>query len=462
MRVENGKSSALSHARDRRMKKKDLHLNLWDLVSSLAKTFDMMSPAVADHCQRVAYLALRLGEELNLPPEEMRDIIVAGALHDIGAFSLNERLDILAFETNEPERHALAGFLLLKDVPLFSRASSLVRFHHLPWREGEGAAWNGNPVPRSSHILHLADRVAVVISKGPAVLGQVEGICETVSRHRGDLFVPEHADAMLRIAKKDFVWLDIASQTMDTALGKRLKDQTVELDVASMLALSRLICRIIDFKSEFTATHSSGVAASGRELARLAGFSRHKCRMFEIAAYLHDLGKLAVPSEILEKPGKLSTDEWQVMRTHVYYTYQILSPIKAFEDIASWGCRRGRIYGGHGGPSVPEGYGQGRCHPGTSRYGIPGKAGWGAGGSFGRELRRYRPPPCEVPGEGRGGVREIPGGASLVPSSNPKNPLLGKGGILQFESCGSDQWEREKSMVDRDFFASCGNAGMLV
>jgi HD-GYP domain-containing protein (c-di-GMP phosphodiesterase class II) len=350
MRVENGKSSALSHARDRRMKKKDLHLNLWDLVSSLAKTFDMMSPAVADHCQRVAYLALRLGEELNLPPEEMRDIIVAGALHDIGAFSLNERLDILAFETNEPERHALAGFLLLKDVPLFSRASSLVRFHHLPWREGEGAAWNGNPVPRSSHILHLADRVAVVISKGPAVLGQVEGICETVSRHRGDLFVPEHADAMLRIAKKDFVWLDIASQTMDTALGKRLKDQTVELDVASMLALSRLICRIIDFKSEFTATHSSGVAASGRELARLAGFSRHKCRMFEIAAYLHDLGKLAVPSEILEKPGKLSTDEWQVMRTHVYYTYQILSPIKAFEDIASWGSLHQERLDGSGYP----------------------------------------------------------------------------------------------------------------
>ena len=164
---------------------KDLQLNLWDLVSSLAKTFDMMSPAVADHCQRVAYLALRLGEELNLPAGELRDIIVAGALHDIGAFSLNERLDILAFEVNKPERHSLAGFLLLKDVPLFSRASSLVRFHHLPWREGEGAAWNGKPVPRISHILHLADRVAVSISRGPAVLGQVAGICETVSRHKG-------------------------------------------------------------------------------------------------------------------------------------------------------------------------------------------------------------------------------------------------------------------------------------
>jgi HD-GYP domain-containing protein (c-di-GMP phosphodiesterase class II) len=332
------------------MKKKDLLLNLWDLVSSLAKTFDMMNPAVADHCQRVAYLALRLGEELDLPPGELRDVSIAGALHDIGAFSLNERLDTLAFEVKEPERHSLAGFLLLKDVPLFSRASSLVRFHHLPWKNGKGGAWNGKQVPRSSHVLHLADRVAVSISRGPAILGQVEGICETVSRHKGDLFVPEYADAMLRIAEKDYVWLDIASQTMDTAMRKSLGNQTVEFDLDAMLALSRLICRIIDFKSEFTATHSSGVAASGMKLAHLAGFSRHKCRMFEIAAYLHDLGKLAVPSEILEKPGKLSAEEWQVMRTHVYYTYQILSPIKAFEEIASWGSLHQERLDGSGYP----------------------------------------------------------------------------------------------------------------
>jgi HD-GYP domain-containing protein (c-di-GMP phosphodiesterase class II) len=332
------------------MKKKGLQLNLWDLVSSLAKTFDMMSPAVADHCQRVAYIALRLGEELNLPPGELQEVSVAGALHDIGAFSLNERMDLLAFEVNRPERHSLAGFLLLKDVPLFSRVSSLVRFHHLPWRNGEGAAWNGKPVPRSSHILHLADRVAVSISRGPAVLGQVEGICETVSRHKGDLFVPEYADAMLRIARKDYVWLDIASQTMDAALRTRLGNRMVDFDVDAMLALSRLICRIIDFKSEFTAAHSSGVAASGMELARLAGFSPHKCRMFEIAAYLHDLGKLAVPSEILEKPGKLSPEEWQVMRTHVYYTYQILSPIRAFEEIASWGSLHQERLDGSGYP----------------------------------------------------------------------------------------------------------------
>lgn len=332
------------------MKKKGLRLSLWNLVSSLSKTFDLMSPEVSDHCMRVAYLSFRLGEELALPSGEMRDIIIAGALHDIGAFSLNERLDLLDFEESRPTQHALAGCLLLKNVPLFSRAASLVRFHHLPWREGAGAWENGISVPPGSHILHLADRVSVMISKGPAVLGQVAGICEAVSERKGDLFVPEYADAMLRIATKDYVWLDIASQTMNTALEKGVGDQVLEGDADSLRSLSRLICRIIDFKSEFTATHSSGVAATGKALARLAGFSPGKRKMFEIAAYLHDLGKLAIPSEILEKPGKLTAEEWQVMRTHVYYTYQILSPIKAFEEITSWGALHQERLDGSGYP----------------------------------------------------------------------------------------------------------------
>jgi HD-GYP domain-containing protein (c-di-GMP phosphodiesterase class II) len=72
--------------------------------------------------------------------------------------------------------------------------------------------------------------------------------------------------------------------------------------------------------------------------------------MFEIAAYLHDLGKLAVPSEILEKPAKLSPEEWHVMRTHVYYTYQVLDSIEALETAASWGALHQERLNGSGYP----------------------------------------------------------------------------------------------------------------
>ncbi len=55
-----------------------------------------------------------------------------------------------------------------------------------------------------------------------------------------------------------------------------------------------------------------------------------------VAGYLHDLGKVAVPNAILNKPGKLDPEEFDVIRAHTYHTYHILSTIGGFEEIAIW------------------------------------------------------------------------------------------------------------------------------
>jgi HD-GYP domain-containing protein (c-di-GMP phosphodiesterase class II) len=55
-----------------------------------------------------------------------------------------------------------------------------------------------------------------------------------------------------------------------------------------------------------------------------------------IAGYLHDLGKLAVPLEILHKPAQLSKNEFNVVRHHTFYTYRILETIPSFHVISQW------------------------------------------------------------------------------------------------------------------------------
>jgi putative two-component system response regulator len=59
-------------------------------------------------------------------------------------------------------------------------------------------------------------------------------------------------------------------------------------------------------------------------LATAAGWNSHDSRNLEMAATMHDLGKLAIPDSILLKPGKLNADEWQIMRTHTTTGYDIL------------------------------------------------------------------------------------------------------------------------------------------
>ncbi len=314
----------------------EFEVSLLDLVATLSKTMDMMSAAVADHQMTVAYLAFRLCQELDLPTEERRDIAVAGALHDIGAFSLNDRLDLLEFEDDKPGEHSMAGYLLLKDFGPFEKVAPLIKYHHVPWEHGTGGEKDGEPVARGNHVLHLMDRVAVLIPKDKCALTAVPRICETITERSGEVFVPEFVEAALHLAKKDYVWLEVSSGTAEHVLRKELAEHTQKLDMDGLLAFSRLICKVIDFKSVFTATHSRGVAATALQLAQVLGFSEVDCRKMEVAAYLHDLGKLAVPLEILEKPAKLTDEEWPIMRSHVFYSYQALEAIETFSTITLW------------------------------------------------------------------------------------------------------------------------------
>ena len=327
-----------------------LDVDLYGLIPPLARTIDLMAPEVARHHMQVSCLAYRLAEAAAFPPDEQRTIAVAGALHDIGAFSSRERIDLLDFELKAPHQHAVAGAVLLEEFEPLHEAARIVRFHHVPWENGAGLTFRGQPVPMGSHVLHLADRMAVLIDPTAPILSQVPGIVAAAAEHEGDRFAPELIEAAGRLAERDAAWLEAGSSHGEAVFRRFFQHARAPLDMEGMLAFSELLCRVIDFKSAFTATHSSGVAAVASALAAVLGFSEEDQAMMQIAARLHDLGKLAIPSEILEKPGPLTPEERAIMRTHVYYTYEILQAVPELGAIASWSALHQERLSGDGYP----------------------------------------------------------------------------------------------------------------
>jgi len=91
---------------------------------------------------------------------------------------------------------------------------------------------------------------------------------------------------------------------------------------------------VIDAKSPWTFRHSEGVAQIAAGIARTMGFSADNVRYIRRAALVHDVGKLGVSSHILNKPGRLSPREVAEMRQHTFYTYEILSRVSGFKDLA--------------------------------------------------------------------------------------------------------------------------------
>ena len=113
---------------------------LYKLLVCLSDAADLVSPRLLGHHRQVAYIALKAGRELNLPQEQLFNLTLAGILHDVGAFSLQERLADLQGAGGFSSRHTETGFLLLKEFEPLEGAAELIRLHHLPWEDGRGAS----------------------------------------------------------------------------------------------------------------------------------------------------------------------------------------------------------------------------------------------------------------------------------------------------------------------------------
>jgi HD-GYP domain-containing protein (c-di-GMP phosphodiesterase class II) len=326
------------------------HVRLFDLVMSLSTAADLVSPAVANHGKRVAYIALCLARQVGLPAQDLHDLALAGALHDIGALGLQERMDLLQFELEDPGDHAERGYLFLSRSRLLGGIALTVRYHHQIWGHGAGVKADGIDVPALSHILHLADRIDVAILRHVHPLSQVGIVIKKVVAGRDSCFAPYLVDAFEELAKKESFWLDIVSPTLDRVLERQVAEVHTQLNLDDLLDLAQLFSHIVDFKSPFTSTHSAGVAASAEALAKLIGFEPANLKQMRIAGYLHDLGKLAVPGEILEKPEALTKDEFDIIRCHTYYTRRILETIPALAMITEWAASHHERLDGEGYP----------------------------------------------------------------------------------------------------------------
>jgi len=316
-----------------------------DFASSISDAIDLVYPALSNHHKKVAYLSYYIAKEMNLPDHQIMDIVLAAILHDIGAFSINERMSVVnaLFDDSAHNQHALIGYRLLQDCKPLDHAAAIIKYHHAHYT----AAAHG--IPLGSYIVHLADRLSLLLNESSEILEQVPEIMKQIEENSSS-FHPDTLSALRRLSQFEFFWIEVCSTAICFALPKRMQNVREVMNLDVLKSFARVFSRIIDFRSRFTATHSSGVAAVALELATISGFSSRECRMVEIAGYLHDLGKLTIPAEILEKNSSLTCEEFNEMRKHSYYTYVILNKINGFEQISSWAAYHHEKLNGNGYP----------------------------------------------------------------------------------------------------------------
>lgn len=97
-----------------------------------------------------------------------------------------------------------------------------------------------------------------------------------------------------------------------------------ELERAQIETIERLT-RAAEFRDDETAWHLQRMSHYCRLLARKSGIEEYDAELIRVASPMHDVGKLGIPDSILLKPGKLTSEEWAIMKNHAEIGYQILS-----------------------------------------------------------------------------------------------------------------------------------------
>jgi len=314
-----------------------VHMN--ELIQTIATALDIVENellgASTYHGKRIAVLCSLMGKKLGMTEAEIKAVTTSALFHDN---ALTEYI-LYMHENNEPEMnlklHCEYGQRNIRKIPMDFDVDGLVLYHH---EEADGKGPFGKrdgEFPVGAALIAIADMIDVENHLQRLPAGGISDIQKIAKEQSGKRFTKTASEVFLETFTKD-VLESLRDENIVSTAGEMLPVWQSEVKSDSMMHIASLTAGIIDFKSPFTRKHSVQIANRAWVMGGYYGFDPEKRAKVHLAASLHDLGKLATPNAILDKPGKLTDDEFGTIKAHVKGTYDMLSGITGFEEVCHW------------------------------------------------------------------------------------------------------------------------------
>ncbi len=340
-----------------------MKLDLNDMLYSLSYALDCVEAEIFGvkpfHSERVAYLCIQIAKAYDLSQEDMLHLTAAAVLHDN---ALTEYISIRRHQTSRPTdaRTNLPAGTLLKGhcdmgernvqvLPFYDAIRGAVLYHH-EHADGSGPfGMTHDQTPLFAQFIHLADTLDNVFDLTDVSDAAHDKIHAYLDSYAGSLFCPSLVEACHRSFPQAIhtLFLDEEARTL---IHGEFPVQPREYDDEAIVGLATMFARIVDYKSHFTCTHSLGIAQKASQLGRFYGYDQETCTKLYLAGALHDIGKLTISNDILEKPAGLTADEFTTMKGHALASWNILKRMTGLEEITSWAALHHEKLNGKGYP----------------------------------------------------------------------------------------------------------------
>jgi putative nucleotidyltransferase with HDIG domain len=369
-------------------------IELSGVIGALSYALDMVGGERPGHAVRSCLIGMRLAEELALSASERSDLFYALLLKDVGCSAnahdtasllaaddlatkpASRRIDwssrrvayLYALRTVAPGaglRQRIAVLWNLRDADavthrfmaarcdrgaeiarmLFLSEETAAAIHSLSehW-DGRGMpdGLRGEEIPLAARIMCLAQTVEVFHASGGP-----EAARAVARQRRGRWFDPSLVDAFLGFCGDREFWATL--EVPDVSKWEP-SDFALVCDEARLDRIAEAFARVIDAKSPYTARHSQRVAEIADGISETLGVDAVGRRIMRRAALLHDIGKLAISNRILDKPGKLTDEEFRAVQAHPQHTLRILERAPCFVELADLAANHHERLDGSGYP----------------------------------------------------------------------------------------------------------------
>ena len=343
------------------MRVEQLSIDIVGLAGACSYALDCIEAELVNvknkHGKRVAYISVCIAKYCAIQGDALQDLAICALLHDNALTQyISEEVqkypdtDIKNdLSENKTNMHCVYGEKNITKIPFKTDISNVILYHH-EHADGTGPfrkKWH--EIPLFSRIIHLADIVDIIGNSIESADHRWDFICQYLSQNKDRLFDSECVNAFQKgFTKESFMCL--RDDSFETKLWEIVPREKQFFDWETCKNVADFFAKIVDYKSSFTSRHSIGVAEKASLLAHYMGYDSVIVQKMYLAGALHDIGKMAVGNEILEKPDKLTDDEFSKMKNHVGYTYLILSEVTDFEDIRDWAAFHHEKLNGKGYP----------------------------------------------------------------------------------------------------------------
>lgn len=317
-----------------------------DVVGLIQRTLNEVDPRLVEHGIRVALLVSgMLKADEGFTQREVQEICMLAVLHDIGAYKTEEIDRLVQFETNDVWEHSIYGYLFLRHLSPLDDWAEAVLYHHVPYDEMPSTR---EKIQKAAQMINLADRLEI-FSRGRGGKWTAEEMPEAAREYLSRRPKGQFSKSVIQCFWKAQDRFDLFARLKQEKLDVQEVFPRVSFTKAQRAEYLKMIAYAIDFRSEHTVTHTITTTNISEYCARFMGLSKERIEDIRYGAMLHDLGKIGIPVEILEYPGKLSAQAMNIMRTHVDITARILGGAAA-ENVTRIALRHHEKIDGSGYP----------------------------------------------------------------------------------------------------------------